>query len=137
MSMSLFVVLALEVEPNSNDLNLFAKELEYNIEYSQGIELNKHSGFLPAKISGNEVGVELYSYSTSDLPEQIKSILTVEYEQGVVYQLSFGGKPSEAQTAFTTAILMTTKYNGVTIEDQSGTLLSVEQLTQALQYFSM
>lgn len=44
MSMSLFVVLALDVEPSTNDLNLAAKELGYNIVYSENVQLKKHSG---------------------------------------------------------------------------------------------
>ena len=136
MSMSLFVVLALEIEPNTRELNQTANELGYLIEYSPNIELKKHSGFIPVTLDGQKAGVELYSYSTNELPEQFKTLLPNNYKQGVVYQFRFGGNPKEAQVAFTSAIIINTKYNGVAIEDQSGALLSVEQLAEALPYFS-
>jgi len=136
MSMSLFVVLALEVELNTNDLNKAAKEIGYAVEYTQNIELKKHSGFLPAKFESKDGGMETYFFSVSDLPVPFKSLLPEKYSQGYVYQFRFGGNPVEAQTAFTTAIIMSTKYNGITIEDQSGKILSTEQLVQALPYFT-
>lgn len=135
MSMSLFVVLALEVEPNTNDLNTAAKELAYVVEYTPNINLKKHSGFLPAKLESKDAGMETYSFSVSELPENFKSQLPKQYFLGYVYQFKFGGNPTEAQTAFTSAIIMSTKYNGITIEDQSGVVLSPEQLVEALPYF--
>lgn len=135
MSMSLFVVLALEVEPNTNDLNLAAKELGYSIEYVANVELKKHSGFLPAKFDSKEAGMETYAFSTSELSEPFKSKIPGRLSQGYVYQLKFGGDPVEAQTVFTTAIILSVKYNGVTIEDQAGTLLTSEELAEALPYF--
>ena len=137
MSLSLFVVLALEAQPNTNDLNKQANESDYNIVYEEHISLNTHTGFLPAKINGQETGVELYFFKATDLPNQFTSSLPEEYSKGVVYQLRFGGNPIEAQAAFTTAIIMGMKYNGLTIEDQAGTLLSVNQLSEALQHFSV
>jgi hypothetical protein len=134
--MSLFVVLALEVEPNTSELNQTANKLGYQIEYSPNVELKKQSGFIPVTLDGQKAGVELYSYSTNELPEQFKTLLPNNYKQGVVYQFRFGSNPKEAQVAFTSAIIINTKYNGVAIEDQSGTLLSVEQLAAALPYFS-
>ncbi|KMT67057.1 hypothetical protein [Catenovulum maritimum] len=136
MSMSLFVVLALEVEPNSNTLNLSAKEFGYNIEYSKNVELKRHTGFLPAVLDNQKTGVELYSFLADELPNQFKVLVPTDYQQGFVYQLKFSGDAMEVKTAFTTAIILNTKYNGVAIEDQSGALLSVEQLTQSLAYFS-
>ena len=115
--MSLFVVLAQEIEPNTNDLNAAAKELGYIVEYAQNINLKKHSGFLPAKLESKEAGVEVYSFSVSELPAPFKSQLPVQYSHSFVYQFKFGANPIEAQTAFTTAIIMSTKYNGVTIEE--------------------
>jgi len=136
MSLSLFVVLALEVELNTNDLNLTAKELGYKIEYTKNIELKTHTGFLPVKLENQKSGAEFYSYPVSELNDVFKSKLPKEYSNGIVYQMSFGGNPIEAKTAFTSAILITTKYNGVAIDDQSGTLLTTEMLSQALPFFS-
>ncbi|WP_016954316.1 hypothetical protein [Catenovulum agarivorans] len=134
MSMSLFVVLALEIEPNTNDLNAAAKELAYVVEYTPNVNLKKHSGFLPAKLESQDAGMETYSFAVSELPAPFKSLLPKQYSQGVVYQFKFGGNPIEAQTAFTTAIILSSKYNGITIEDQSGAILSPEQLAEALPF---
>ncbi|MES9950910.1 MAG: hypothetical protein ABW118_18280 [Candidatus Thiodiazotropha sp.] len=134
MSMSLFVVLALGVEPNTNELNQFSKENGHNIEYTHNVVLNEHSGFLPAILNSQEAGMEIYSFSTSEFPEPFKSVIPANYSEGVVYQLRYGGNPIEAQSAFTTAAILITKYNGVAIDDQSGNLMSPEQLIQALSY---
>ncbi|WLQ11907.1 hypothetical protein O5O45_19450 [Hahella aquimaris] len=136
MSMSLLMVLALGVEPNTNELNQFAKENEYNIEYAQNTSLNERSGFLPAKLNGQEAGVEVYSFPVSKLSEPFKTVEPLKFSEGTVYQLRFGVNPIEAQSAFTAAVILTTKYNGVAIDDQSGSLMSAEQLTQALSYFA-
>jgi hypothetical protein len=90
MSINLFVVLALEVEPNTNVLNAAAKETGYVVEYTQNIELKKHSGFLAAKFEYKDAGMEIYSFSVSDLPVPFKSQLPEKYSQGYVYQFRFG-----------------------------------------------
>ena len=135
MSMSLFVVLALGAEPNTDELNLYSKENGHNIQYIENVVLKEYSGFLPAKIKSQEAGTELYSFPVSDIPEPFKPIVPPKYSEGIVYQLRFGGNPIEAQTAFTTAIILSSKYNGVVIEDQAGSLMSLEQLTQSISYF--
>ena len=129
------MVLALEVEPNTNEMNIAAKELGYRIEYTENIELKTHMGFLPAKIDKKDAGVEVYSYTVSDSPETFKTKVPENLSQGYVYQLRFGGIPKESQTAFNTAIILITKYNGVTIDDQEGALLTPENLLEALSYF--
>ncbi|MGI1670541.1 MAG: hypothetical protein K6L74_09490 [Neptuniibacter sp.] len=135
MSMSLFVVLALEMEPNIHQLNEVASTSGYELSLSESIEINSHSGFLPATLNGQDTGFELYSFPVSEAPEQLKNIIPVNLQNGNIYQLSFGYKSHEAQAAFATAMNMNIKYNGVTIEDQAGTLLSVEQLKVAMASF--
>lgn len=135
MSMSLFVVLALGAEPNTDELNLYSKANGYNIRYIEKVVLKEHSGFLPATIKSQEAGTELYSFPASDLPEPFKPIVPPKYNEGIVYQIRFGGNPIEAQTAFTSAIILSSKYNGIVIEDQTGSLMSLEQLTQSMSYF--
>jgi len=58
MSMSLFVILALESEPMTSDLNKVSKELGYNIEYSENIKLKERSGFLPVVLNSEKTGVK-------------------------------------------------------------------------------
>ncbi len=135
MSMSLFVVLALSVEPNTEELNEYAKEHGHNIEYTHQANLTEMSGFLPAKLNSQDAGVEVYSFPASELPPPFKSIIPEKYNNGIVFQFRFGGNPIEAQTAFTTAIILNTKYDGVAVDDQSGSLMSVEQLEQLNSYF--
>lgn len=136
MSMSLFVVLALGSEPTTNDLNIHAKEIGQSIQYVENVMLHEHSGFLPAKISKQEAGMELYAFPAYDLPDAFMKAIPQEYDNGIAFQLKFGGVPTEAQSAFTTAIILSSKYNGVVIEDQSGSLMSIEQLKQSISYFS-
>lgn len=136
MSMSLFVVLALECNTSTTKLNEYSAELGYSIEYEKNIELKNHSGFLPARIDGEIGGLESYSYPVADLPDVFTAQLPTKLTNGQVYQFRFGGRESEAISAFATAIILNTKCDGVTIEDQSGTVLSVEQLTQGLSAFA-
>ncbi|WP_415890988.1 hypothetical protein ACMXYV_06765 [Neptuniibacter sp. SY11_33] len=135
MSMSLFVVLALEMEPKVHELNEAASTSGYELSLSETIELSSHSGFFPVKFEGQDTGFELYFFPVSEVPEQLKSVIPVSLHDGNIYQLSFGYKAHEAQAAFATAMNMNIKYNGVTIEDQAGTLLSVEQLKAAMASF--
>ncbi|MCV6623240.1 MAG: hypothetical protein OIF51_15975 [Cellvibrionaceae bacterium] len=135
MSMSLFVVLALEMEPKTHELNEVASASGYELSLSESIEINTHSGFLPVTFEGQETGFELYVFPVSEVPEQLKSAIPVSLHSGNMYQLSFGYKSHEAQAALATAMNMNIKYNGVTIEDQAGTLLSVEQLKAAITSF--
>ncbi|MCG8609420.1 MAG: hypothetical protein MI864_02695 [Pseudomonadales bacterium] len=135
MSMSLFVVLALSVEPSTKELNEYSKEHGYNIEYTHEANLAEMSGFLPAKLNSKDAGVEVYSFPASELPTPFKSIIPEIYNDGIVFQFRFGGKSVEAQTAFTTAIILNTKYGGVSLDGQSGHLMSVEHLEQLNSYF--
>ena len=135
MSMSLFVVLALNAEPNAEELNQYSKQYGHNIEYAHQGPLSEVSGFLPAKLNGMDAGVEVYSFPVSDFPPPLKAKTGGDFENGIVFQLRFGANPIEAQTAFTTAIILNTKYKGITIEDQAGSIMSVEQLQEASSYF--
>ena len=136
MSMSLFVVLALDCNTSTTNLNEYSAELGYSIEYEKNIELKSHSGFLPATINGEIAGVESYSYPVTDLPDDFTAQVPAKLIDGQVYQFRFGGRESEAVSAFTTAIILNTKCHGITIDDQSVTVLTVEQLTQGLSYFA-
>lgn len=135
MSMSLFVVLALEMEPNIHEINEVAFASNYELLLSESIEINSHSGFLPVTIDGQKSGFELYVFPASEVPEHFKNVIPVNLQNGNIYQLSFGYKSHEAQAAFTTAISMNIKYNGIIIEDQAGTLLNIEQLKIAMAAF--
>ncbi|MDP5210105.1 hypothetical protein [Microbulbifer sp. 2205BS26-8] len=135
MSMSLFVILALESEPVTNDLNKASKELGYNIEYSDNIELKEQSGFLPVVLNSEKTGVEIYSYPDSDLPEALNNVTDISFSKPVVYQLSFGENPMEGATAFTTAAILCETYDCVAIEGEGGRVLTLEQLKQGAEMF--
>jgi hypothetical protein len=135
MSMSLFVILALDCDTTTSKLNEYSDELGYSIQYEKDIELKTHSGFLPATVSGRAAGVESYSFPVKELPDFFQVLVPQQLTNGLVYQFRFGGRESEAVSAFSTAILLNTKCNGVTIDDQTGTVIPVEQLIQGLSYF--
>jgi hypothetical protein len=132
--MSLFVVLALSVDPSTEELNEYSKKNGHNIEYTHETKLSEISGFLPAKLNNQDAGVEVYSFPASELPPPFKPIIGEDYNEGVVFQFRFGGNPIEAQTAFTTAIILNSKYGGIAVEDQSGSVMTIEQLTQAISH---
>jgi hypothetical protein len=134
--MSLFVILALDCNTTTSQMNEYSAELGYSIIYDINIALKEHSGFLPATISGESAGVESYSFPVTDLPDVFQSLVPDQLASGQVYKFRFGANPMEAVSAFTTAIILNTKCNGVTIDDQSGTVIPVEQLIQGMTYFA-
>ncbi|BBM00242.1 hypothetical protein [Microbulbifer sp. GL-2] len=136
MSMSLFVILALEMEPNIKEINSIEPEIDHVLELSEKIDINNHSGFLPATLDGKATGFEIYIFSVSKAPEPLKSVIPKDIQNGNIYQISFGHNSLEAQAAFATAISMNMRYNGVTIEDQAGSLLSIEQLQSLIASFN-
>jgi len=135
MSMSLFVILALESEPMTSDLNKVSKELGYNIEYSENIKLKERSGFLPVVLNSEKTGVEVYSYPYSGLPEGLNNVTEISFSKPVVYQLSFGGNPIEGAAAFTTAAILCSTYDCVAIEGEGGGVLNLEQLKRGAEMF--
>ena len=134
MSMSLFVVLALSVDPSTEELNEYSKINGHNIEYTHQTRLSEISGFFPAKLNNQDAGVEVYSFPASELPSILKPLVDEDYNDGIVFQLRFGGNLIEAKTAFTTAIVLNSKYGGISVEDQSGSVMTIEQLIQAISH---
>tara|TARA_R110001599_G_scaffold104566_2_gene265208 strand:+ start:196 stop:612 length:417 start_codon:yes stop_codon:yes gene_type:complete len=135
MSMSLFVVLAFGVEPNTAELNRYANELGIEIEYTPDVNIRDISGFFPVTLNDKKSGMEVYSSPFSDLPPEFVSLIPENHRSGVIYQFRFGGHADEAQAAFATAMILNVKYDGVTVEDQAGSLLSFEQMRQAISDF--
>ena len=135
MSMSLFIILALESEPMTSDFNKVSKELSYNIEYSENIKLKEHSGFLPVVLNSKKSGIEVYSYPYSNLPEGLNNAAEISFGESLVYQLNFGGSPMEGATAFTTAAILCGTYDCVAIEGEGGGVLTLEQLKQGSEMF--
>lgn len=134
--MSLFVILALELEPTTNEINSVPFEPGFELVLVEGVVLKEQSGFLPAQFNQEPLGFELYSFPVASEDAAFQQIVPEAYREGMVYQLRFGTQPGEAQAAFTMAAKMNIKYNGITIEDQVGMVLTVQQLKAGAAAFS-
>lgn len=137
MSLSLFLIVALENNPTTNEMNEFAKSLNVEVQYENNINLKEHGGFIPATLRGNEAGCEFHYYSYEETPNEYKNLAQTQkmIDKPVVYQLRFGGVAIEGATAFATAIIFANKYNAIVIEGEGGEIIPEQQLTQGLEAF--
>lgn len=135
MSLSLFVVMALAEEPNTNELNVAAQKNNVEIVFHQNVALKQHSGLLPIKYKQHDTGVEFY---VIDDPKMIKALMlssTIKIEEAIVYQLRFGADAKQGAAAFAAAYTLNATYGGVVIEGESATSLDATQLLQAADAF--
>ena len=128
MSMSLFVVLALEKAPDAAYLNTKAEQFNLDITYEESIDFDSHSGFYPLILNGSKSGFELYKIEFKELVEKLPHEGVNLPDNGVVYLLSYGFSHNEAPAAFYTAAILSTTINGVVFEPQGGKYMTTDEL---------
>ncbi|WP_101760140.1 hypothetical protein [Oceanicoccus sp. KOV_DT_Chl] len=136
MSMSLYIILALEQIPSATDINSAAEKLSVPLEISVTDNLSSQSGFLPMKVSGSESGVEVYVYDASKLKDEIPPNSEVNFSTSIAFQFRWGGEMKEMIAAFYTAKVLMLTYNGVAFDSESGIYVSAEQISQGADAMS-
>jgi hypothetical protein len=128
--MELFVILALQDVPGTDELNLAANKLSVPLVLEKEIDLSTQTGFLPAKINNNNSGAEVYvtpyAEIKSFLPEHDISNIT----NPVVITFRWGGDFQEAAVSMYSAYIISENYVSITFEPQSGVFLSSQQLLE-------
>lgn len=130
MAMELFVILALQDVPSTDELNAAAAKLSVPVVWESNVEILRHTGFLPAKLvgidSGSEVSVTDYSEIKSFLPEHDTSNIV----DPVVVSFRWGGDFQEASVTMYAAYVLAETYTTLSFEPQSGIFLSADQLQE-------
>ena len=139
MSMTLYVVIALQDVPNTDVLNKSTNELSVPVVLESDIELSEHSGYLPAKLDGKSSGTETYVSSYSEFIEYLPEHDSPSFEEPVVITFKWSGDFQEASVSMYLAYLLSKKSDTIVFEPQSGIFLTAEQLLEganAMKVFS-
>jgi len=134
MSMELFVIFALSKSPT---FDLWQSELEASrspAQFSQKVDLQQHTGFLPMKVQGRDSGFFLLRESYSDLAANYPALRQLKQEDPIVYSLGYGGDFNECAAAFYSAAALVSMSNGKAFEPQGGQFMSKEELIEAASH---
>ena len=130
MSMTLYVVIALQDVPNTDVLNISINELSVPVVLESNIEISEHSGYLPAKLDGKNSGTETYVSSYSEFIEYLPEHDTPSFEEPVVITFKWGGDFQEASVSMYLAYVLSKKSDTIVFEPQSEIFLTAEQLLE-------
>src|SRR5687767_823742 len=103
MSMELFVILAAGHAPDAPAWNKALAEARAPAVLAQGIDLAKHTGFLPVTVAGNQTGFYFLLESFPDLAAHYPAVAALKVEDPVVYSLGYGGDLNECAAVFYSA----------------------------------
>lgn len=128
MAMELFIIMALDKLPNTDELNVLASDHTIPIVYHSNIELRQHTGYLPAVLSKKKSGVEIYKTPYKEVSSYFPSFDNAQYKEPIVVTFRWGGDFHEMTVALSTAYLLTEGYDAITFEPQGGSFLSADDL---------
>ena len=135
MSMSFFLILSLETPLDTDTIN---KDLSsgHDIVLEAGIDLQKHTGYLPIKIQGKSFGLETYYIPIEEIIPILPDKPTVKKDKHFALQLRWGGNINESITAIHTAIAFTSTYNGMVLDPTTQAYISDSDLAIGLEHLN-
>lgn len=131
MAMELFVIMALDKLPNTDELNVLASDNTIPIVYHSNTELRQHTGYLPAVLNKTKSGVEIYTTPYKEASNYFPSFDNAKYKEPIVVTFRWGGNFQEMTVALSTAYLLTEGYDATTFEPQGGSFLSADDLKKS------
>jgi hypothetical protein len=129
--MELFVILAAGHAPDAAAWNKALADARVPATLSQSVDLTKHTGFLPATVSGKRTGFYFLLESFPDLAAHSPAIAALKVEKPVVYSLGYGGDLNECAAVFYSASVLVEKFGGTAFEPQGGIVMGAQELVSA------
>jgi len=133
MSMILEVFLAVEVLPTAAEWQEAAFARDVPIEIHQPVQFPEHGGYLPVKLDGVDAGFELY-FEVPDNNETLTEKDKVSSKEAVV-TFRWGGRLTEAATAFYAAYVLVDGFGGRALDETNGETMDASKLRDAATYF--
>ena len=131
MSMELFVILAASQAPDAASWNRALADANVPAAITEGIDLTKSHGFLPATVAGKSTGFRRFDVeSVSELAAHYPAIAQLKAERSVVYALGYGDS-NECAAVFYSASVLVQRFGGVAFEPQGSVVMSAEELLDA------
>jgi hypothetical protein len=131
MSMELFVILALTRAPTADAWQKALIERHVPVQFSESLDLARHSGFVPLTVQGQRSGFYFLNESYAELREHYPVLANIKLERPVVYSLGYGGHMLECASAFYAASALVAQFGGVAFEPQGRVFMTEEQLVNA------
>jgi hypothetical protein len=129
--MELFVILAAGQAPDAAAWNKALVEAHTPAVLAQGIDLSKHTGFLPVTIGGKQAGFYFLLESFPELAAHYPAVAALKVERPVVYSLGYGGDLNECAAVFYSASVLVEKFGGTAFEPQGRIVMGVNELLGA------
>jgi hypothetical protein len=129
--MELFVILAGGHAPDAPAWNKALADARSPAVLMQGIDLFKHTGFLPVTVDGSQTGFYFLLESFPELAAHYPAIAALKVEKPVVYSLGYGGDLKECAAVFYSASVLVEKFGGTAFEPQGGIVMGAKDLLGA------
>ena len=140
MPVELLVVLATSKAPDWSSWNQALWDARAPVSLARSVDLQRHNGFLPARVKGRATGFYFFVESASDLAVHYPALANLPLPKPIAYSLSYGVHPEECAAAFLSASVLVSRFQGVVFDPQQGLMLSLEQVNdgarQCLALFS-
>ena len=132
MTVELLIVLAAANAPDWSSWNQALWEARAPASLARSVDLKRHSGFLPVRLSGRATGFYFQTESATDAAVLYPMLAQLPLNQPVVYSLSFS-RPEECAAAFLSATVLVARFEGIAFDPQQNALLSLEQVQAGAQ----
>jgi len=132
MTVELLIVLAAAKAPDWSSWNQALWEARAPASLARSVDLKRHTGFLPVRLSGRATGFYFQVESATDAAVLYPMLAQLPLTQPVVYSLTFG-RPEECAAAFLSATVLVSRFEGFAFDPQQNTLLSLEQVQAGAQ----
>jgi hypothetical protein len=129
--MALFVILAGGHAPDVPAWNKALVDARSPAVLAQGIDLSKHTGFLPVTVGGNQTGFYFLLESFPELAAHYPAVAALKIEKPVVYSLGYGGDLNECAAVFYSAFVLVEKFGATAFEPQGGIVMAAKDLLGA------
>ena len=116
MSMELFVIGGLARNPTFELSQSELKASQSPAQFTQEVDLEEHTGFLPMKVQGRDTGFFLLRQSYSELAAYYPAVRELKQEESIVYSLGYGGDFYECASVFYLAAGVVALFDGKAFE---------------------
>ena len=134
MSMELLAFFILNNEPTLNQLNIALMEERIEIVDSATVDLHTVSGFLPMYVQGKPSGIFFYRGNSKEIVSETDGYFKDIDRNSVYYFLGYGTRTGECTAAFTTAYILSKKYDALIYESESATFMNREIVHEAISH---
>ena len=133
MSLQILIFLTLANAPSTEAWQASLTAEQVPIQFTEKVDLTKHSGFLPLLVKGRKSGFYFLVEDFADLRSSYPALARLRLKEPVVYSLGFGANILECASAFYSASNLVAAFEGTAYDPQTGQFMIAKDLSSTAE----